>query len=489
MRYFPIFMDLQNQVVLLVGAGSVAERKARQLIKSGARIRVVARSLNPQFSRWETSGAIVHIAQEYAEHLLAEARLVFAATDDQLLNRKVFEDADQRCIPVNVVDDKRFCRFISPAVIDRSPVQVAVSTEGSSPVLARRIRAWIEEILPMNIGSVAQAAGDVRHLVKKLLPSGQRKALWEQWLNDRQVRAWSLLERAEIKQQLEREIRNSVKSAGPIGTAEANGRGKVYLVGAGPGRADLLTLRALHVLGQADVILHDRLVSEDVLGLARRDADRIDVGKRAGRLHPGSEHRKQEDIHQFMLQEAVKGRTVVRLKGGDPFVFGRGGEELEFLRANGIEYEVVPGVTAALGCAAYAGIPLTHRDHAHTLTLVTGHLSAESEPGAGHPDSEIDWASIAGNGRTAAVYMGMKQANSLRAGLLRSGLDPELPVALVVNGSLQNQEVLHGTIRSLPRLNPQASDGAPGLLIIGHVAALGSTLAWFGTSAALKSAA
>ena len=485
MRYFPIFMDLRDQRVVLVGAGGIAERKARQLIQCGALVRVVARKLNPQFELWESSGEVVHHSEEYASQVLEGARLVFAATNDEVLNRQIFEDAELRSIPVNVVDDKHLCRFISPAVIDRSPIQIAVSTGGSSPVLARRIRAWIEALLPMGIGQVAQAAGDVRRLVKEIIPNKQRRALWERLMSDRQLRAWSLLNVSEIKQQLKREIRISAQA---LEGADAR-PGKVYLVGAGPGRADLLTLRALHVLGQADVILHDRLVSEEVLALARRDADRIDVGKRAGGRHAGREHRKQEDIHDLMLKEVAKGRTVVRLKGGDSFVFGRGGEELEFLRDHGIAYEVVPGITAALGCAAYAGIPLTHRDHAHTLTLVTGHFSKEPGSRTQSGIDSVDWAAVAGAGKTAAVYMGVRQAKSLRAELLRCGVDPELPVALIVNGSLESQQVLHGTIRTLHQLSVQVGDEAPGLLIIGQVAALGSTLAWFSRSAELKSAA
>lgn len=485
MRYFPIFMDLRDQIVVLVGAGGVAERKARQLIECGALVRVVAGELNRQFESWKSSGAVVHLAEEYSDQVLQGARLVFAATSDDALNRQVFGDAERRSIPANVVDDKRLCRFISPAVVDRSPIQVAISTGGSSPVLARRIRAWIEELLPMGIGQVAQAAGDVRRLVKKLIPREQRRTLWERLMGDGQVRAWSLLNTSEVKQQLQREIRNSILNSEAV---EAR-PGKVFLVGAGPGRADLLTLRALHVMGQADVILHDRLVSEEVLGLARRDADRIDVGKRAGKRHASHEHREQQDINDLMLREVAKGRTVVRLKGGDSFVFGRGGEELEFLHAHGIAYEVVPGITAALGCAAYAGIPLTHRDHAHTLTFVTGHFSAQEQAGARTSIGGVDWAAIAGAGKTAAVYMGVRQAKSLCADLLRSGVDAELPVAVVVNGSLESQKVLHGTIRTLHQLSAQVGDDAPGLLIIGQVAALGSTLAWFGRSAALKSAA
>jgi uroporphyrin-III C-methyltransferase/precorrin-2 dehydrogenase/sirohydrochlorin ferrochelatase len=257
----------------------------------------------------------------------------------------------------------------------------------------------------------------------------------------------------------------------------------VFLVGAGPGRADLLTLRALHVLGQADVILHDSLVSEGVLDLARRDADRIDVGKRAG----GRQH-SQEDIHRLMLEEARKGRQVVRLKGGDPFIFGRGGEELEFLHAHGIGFEVVPGITAATGCGAYAGIPLTHRDHARIVSFVTGHPGENSQEAAGDTRVGTDWAGIAGQGKTVVVYMGVRKAAVIRQELLQAGICAGLPVALVANGTQDTQRVFHGSVDSLTQLAAQAGTNEPGLLVIGQVASLGVNLAWFNTSGSLGDA-
>jgi len=276
---------------------------------------------------------------------------------------------------------------------------------------------------------------------------------------------------------MRKELKRSVESD----KLRRTGQGRVFLVGAGPGRADLLTLRALHVLGQADVILHDSLVSEGVLDLARRDADRIDVGKRAG----GRQH-NQEDIHRLMVAEARKGRQVARLKGGDPFVFGRGGEELEFLQAHGIAYEVVPGITAASGCGAYAGIPLTHRDHARTVSFVSGHLG-------GHPGENVqgptgntrvatDWVGITGPGKTVVVYMGVRKAAVIRTELLQAGISAGLPVALVANGTQDTQRVFHGTVDSLTQLAAEAGTNEPGLLIIGQVASLGVNLGWFNTS-------
>lgn len=469
MDFFPVFLNLREQTVLLVGAGTVAERKARMLLQASARVKVVARTLNSQFLTWQTEGKIEHLGQEYQTQNLQGVRLVFAASSDRALNARVFADAERVGILVNVVDDPAHCRFLSPAVIDRSPVQVAISTGGSSPLLARVIRGWIERLLPLGLGRVAAVAGTMRTVVKQRLPLRQRRGFWEKLLQEKQLRSWSLQD----EEQIRRQIQGALDLA-----AEANtGAGKVFLVGAGPGRADLLTLRALHVLGQADVVLHDRLVSNEVLDLARRDADRIDVGKRAG-----NHHRSQEEIHALMLREAGQGRTVVRLKGGDPFVFGRGGEELEFLQQHAIAYEVVPGISAAMACGAYSGIPLTHRGHAAALTFVTGHAASSFDPA-------VQWHAIAGAGRTAVVYMGLKQAGRIRAELLQAGIAGELPVALVANGTRDNQQVLHGTVQELQQLASRIETGAPTLLIIGQVAALGSTLNWFKNHPALLEAA
>ena len=269
--------------------------------------------------------------------------------------------------------------------------------------------------------------------------------------------------------ELEREILDETRGS------RGASRGKVYLVGAGPGQPDLLTLRALQVLGQADVILHDRLVPEAILDMARRDADRIDVGKRAG-----SHHKTQEEINRIMVDQAYKGLNVVRLKGGDPFMFGRGGEELEVLRDNGIEYEVVPGITAAAGCGAYSGIPLSHREHASIVSFVTGHAAGDRQP---------DWAALAGRGRTVAIYMGVKQARKIRNQMIAAGIDPGTPVALITNGTMDSQQTVIRTLGELPAMAMKCRGKSPGLFIIGQVASLGSRLAWFNIPAAMAAAA
>jgi len=461
MQYFPVFMDLQGQDVLVAGGGVVAERKIRALVSAGAVVHIVARETSSKLRKLVEAKTIQQIALAYDESQLTGKRLVFAATDDIVLNHRIYRDAEQRGILVNVVDNKAHCRFISPAIVDRSPVIVAISTGGTSPVLARRIRRWIEQLLPLGLGKVARTAGQLRDEVKKRLKPGQARRFWETRLSDANLHRWSGKAEANILAEMKSVLRHAKPSSA---------RGMVYLVGAGPGNPDLLTLRALDVLGGADVVLYDRLVSHEVLDLARRDADRIYVGKEAG-----NHHRRQEEIHRIILEQASMGRTVVRLKGGDPFIFGRGGEELEVLREANVPCEVVPGITAATACAAYAGIPLTHREHAQSVTFLTGHHATDA---SGTP-KKIDWALFAGEGKTAVVYMGLKQADVIRAGLLAADISADLPVVLVENGSRDNQRVIKGTVGSIPALARRASKGSPGLLVIGQVAALASSLGWF----------
>lgn len=474
MRYFPLFLDLRGQDVLVVGGGAVAERKIRLLLQAGASVQVVASALNETLRGWAAAGRLAHLAPSFEPPQLDGKRLVFAATSDAALNRTVFREAEARLVPVNVVDDSGHCRFISPAVVDRGPLQIAISTGGASPVLARRLRNRLEGMLPAGLGRVASAAERLRDRARRLLPAGARRPFWESVMSEANLLRWAAMQPGRIHGEMSRALSEFRRP----GRAAVPPAGRVYIVGAGPGHPDLLTLRALQVLGQADVVLHDRLVPDAILQLARRDADRVYVGKAAG-----AHHCSQRDIERLMVSEARRGRTVVRLKGGDPFVFGRGGEEVEALRAAGIDHEVVPGITAATGCAAHAGIPLTHRDHARTLTLVTGHAAA------GPGGAAIDWAGLAGPGRTLVVYMGVNQAARIRGELLAAGLAAEFPAALVVNGSRDDQRVLGGTIGRLAEMAGAVRVGDPGLLIIGQVAALGSNLCSFYGSAAVAAAA
>lgn len=476
MSYFPVFMDLGARPVLVVGGGKVAARKVAGLLKAGARVSVISAELGDALEGRRARGEIEWLGSAFSPARIKGFRLAFAATDDPALNRAVYSAGEAFNVPVNAVDDRRHCHFISPAVVDRDRVQVAVSTGGASPLLARAVRSWIEALLPHGLGKVAAAAARLRGAIGRPLSLDERRRRWAFLFDRANIVRWS----SETVGAIEASMRQAFER-GP----RDDRQGKVFLVGAGPGRPDLLTLRAVEVLQQADLILHDRLVPEEILDRARRDAERVDVGKRAG-----DHHGVQARIHALMVEAARAGRTVVRLKGGDAFVFGRGGEELQHLRANGIDFEVVPGITAALGCAAYAGIPLTHRDHAQQLTLATGHLQGQQYGSA--PDSLPDYSEAAfagGAGHTLVVYMGVKQALRVRERLLSQGMTSVTPAALVIDGTMDRQRVLFGTVANLPALAAQVPDGAPGLFIIGDVAALGQDLAWFGAERVMEIAA
>ena len=476
MPYFPIFMNLDGRPVLVVGGGKVAARKVAALLKAGARVSLISAALGGDLEARRAGGEIEWLGTDFFPERIEGFRLAFAATDDPALNRAVFEAGEAFNVPVNAVDDREHCHFISPAVVDRDPVQVAVSTGGASPLLARAIRGWIEALLPHGLGTVATAAARLRHRIGSRLSPDDRRRRWEFLFDRARIVRWSGEPVETIEAAMRRELRR------------VEGQqmcGKVYLVGAGPGRPDLLTLRAVEVLQQADLVLHDRLVPEEILDRARRDAERVDVGKRAG-----EHHGVQARIHALMVEAARAGKTVVRLKGGDAFIFGRGGEELQHLKAHGIDYEVVPGITAALGCAAYAGIPLTHRDHAQQVTLATGHLQGQAYGSdAGSFPDYSKMSCTGGAGHTLVIYMGVRQALRVRQKLLEQGRAASTPAALIIDGTLDRQRVLFGTISRLPAMARQVPDGAPGLFIIGEVAALGRELSWFGAAPILEAAA
>jgi uroporphyrin-III C-methyltransferase/precorrin-2 dehydrogenase/sirohydrochlorin ferrochelatase len=458
-RYFPLFADLQGRLVLLVGGGVVAERKARLLREAGADLRVVARESSDYLRHW-------HVANEFESSHFDGAVLAIAATDDPELNQRVAAAGRERNVLVNVVDVAELSSFIVPAIVDRSPLVIAVSSGGVAPVLARQVRERIELLVDESYGALALLLQTWRKRIKGALSDvGQRRRFYERVVSGPVADAIRA-RRADVAEQvLHRELAAGVPPA----------TGSVVLVGAGPGDPGLLTLNALRALQQADVILHDQLVSTDVLALARRDAERISVGKAAGG-HSVAQGR----IHQLMLEHAQAGRRVVRLKGGDPFIFGRGGEELEFLRAHGVPYEVVPGVTAAVACAAYAGIPLTHRDHAQSLRLVTAHC--------GDSLDTLDWRSLAHDRQTVAYYMGVAQLARIREGLIRHGRDPSTPVAIVENGSRAEQRVTLATLGQLEEIAHAGGIRSPALVIVGEVTALAGELHWFGSAPRLWSA-
>ncbi len=454
MDYFPLFCQLHNKACLLVGAGEVAERKARLLLDAGAKLTVNAASFTPQFDVWAAEGKAKLLTGAFSPQLVDEMWLVIAATDSEQVNQAVSVAAEQRRVFCNVVDAPQSASFIMPSIIDRSPLMIAVSSGGNAPVLARLLRERLEAILPQHLGKLAQMAGGLRHRVKQHFSDmSLRRRWWEKLFNHHRL-AQSLANNDQ--QQSDAYIE-------ALFSEPVEHHGEVILVGAGPGDAGLLTLKGLQQMQLADVVVYDRLVSEDVLNLVRRDAERIFVGKRAGHHCV-----PQEQINQILLEQAKLGKRVVRLKGGDPFIFGRGGEELEALKAEGIAFSVVPGITAASGCSAYSGIPLTHRDHAQSVRLITGHAKQ---------DGDLDWACLAQSQQTLVFYMGLTQATEIQRHLLENGLPASTPVALVENGTTKQQRVVTGELTQLGTLAEQVQ--SPSLIIVGSVVSLRKQLNWF----------
>jgi uroporphyrin-III C-methyltransferase/precorrin-2 dehydrogenase/sirohydrochlorin ferrochelatase len=448
MKEFPIFLSLAGRPVLVVGATAMALAKARLLVQAGARVTIQAAQASPAQITLAADVAGVRIVDRpFRREDAARYALVYSATGDALEDAAVTASARAANVPVNGVDRPDLSTFTTPAIVDRDPVTIAISTGGASPVMARRLRTWIDSRLPARLGRLSVFAASFRTAAKTAVGDfAARRRFWDRVFD------------------------------GPIGAAVLDGdepgarermislvnrppetdRGLVHIVGAGPGDPELLTLKALHALERADVIVHDRLVSDEILDLARRDAERTYVGKT-----PGRATLPQDGINALLARLAQEGKRVVRLKGGDPFIFGRGGEEVEYLRARGIDVIVVPGITAAAGCAAAAQIPLTHRDHATAVTFVTGH-AADGEP-------DLDWRALASFGQTLAVYMGIGQAPVIAERLIEAGRDPATPVAVIENGTTAHERVVSGTLRGLARLVAGNAIRSPALLIIGAV--------------------
>lgn len=457
MEFLPLFHNLRGARVLVVGGGEIALRKSRLLADSGAVLRVVAPEIGEEVRELIERSGGEQILRGYTESDLNGCVLIIAATDDEPLNAQVSADARQRGVPVNVVDAPALCSVIFPAIVDRSPLVIAVSSGGDAPVLARLIRAKLETWIPPSYGHLAGLAARFRHQVKGLFPNvQQRRAFWEEVFQgpiaDRQLAGQGA--------EAERLLQAKIDGDAPAAT------GEVYLVGAGPGDPDLLTFRALRLMQQADVVLYDRLVAPAILDLCRRDADRVYVGKqRADHALP------QDQINQQLVDLAKQGKRVVRLKGGDPFIFGRGGEEIEELAAHGIPFQVVPGITAASGCAAYAGIPLTHRDHAQSVRFVTGHLKNGS--------TDLPWKDLVSPSQTLVLYMGLIGLPVICEQLIKHGRAADTPAALIQQGTTVNQRVFTGTLANLPQLVAEHEVHAPTLVIVGEVVKLREKLAWF----------
>ncbi len=452
MDYFPAFLDLRDKPCLIVGGGEVAARKARLLLAAGAQVTVVAPSAGETIREFVAGGRLQYVKRVFRPGDVAGQRLVVAATNDASVQRDVFVAAETAGVFCNSVDDAEHCSFITPAIVDRSPLVVAISSGGAAPVLARKLRARIESMLPVSIGRLAAFARTWRQrAAERIADAGQRRRFWE-WVFAGPVAAAVYAGRPDEADELVATRLDDNAATGPV-------PGKVSLVGAGPGAADLLTLRALQALQAADVIVHDRLVSDAVLELARRDADRVSVGK-----IPGCPKNSQDEINALLVQLAAEGKHVCRLKGGDPFIFGRGGEEAAVLAEAGIYCEIIPGITAAAGCAAAAGIPLTHRDLSQSVVLVTAH-------GKNSVD-RLDWASLARDRQTLAVYMAVRRFPELTRNLVANGRPAETPIAIVENGTTRQQRVVRGRLGQLAMLAEAHSVTSPAMLFIGDVAAL-----------------
>ena len=465
MQYFPAFFDLTSQKVLVVGGGEVALRKVILLERSGALITLVAPVIVPEIRERVLGDRLTLVEREFIPDDLDGARLVIVATSHRAVNRWIAKLADARAIPANVVDDREASRFIVPAIIDRDPVIVAISTGGTSPVLARRLREKLEALIPKRLGALALWLQELRRSARnQLRGTAQRRRFFE-----------SIVDGAAAQRFIEGDHRGAERISRQLlarTSAAAPAPGSVTLVGAGPGDPELLTLKALRALQDADVILYDRLVSEPILDLVRRDAELICVGKSAGSPSTG-----QEEINALLILYARQGKRVVRLKGGDPFVFGRGGEELEALAHAQVDFTVVPGITAAAGCAAYAGIPLTHRDHAQSVTFVTGHHDAQGK--------EPHWQALAMPGATVVFYMGLARLEHIVEKLTAHGAPPDRPAAIITSGTTENQRVVAATLSTLVGRVAGERLGSPSLLIVGDVVGLHESLAWFGAGAPL----
>lgn len=452
MRSFPLFLSLQGRRALVVGGGEAAARKVELLISVGAQVALLAETVVGEIAQLIGEGRISWAGRTFDDSELAGISLVIVATEDESLQARVSTAAQQQCVPVNVVDRPALSSFIMPAIVDRAPITIAISTGGASPALAQRLRAEIERTIPATIGRLARFAEIFRTQVRRtLVVPRARRLFWDRVFEGRAAKLAMAGDEIGARRELIRLLDGARN--------EAPSSGMVHLVGAGPGDPDLLTMKAHRLLQRADVVVYDRLVSAEVLAMARRDAERLYVGKR--RAHHCV---PQAEINDRLVALARAGKSVVRLKGGDPFVFGRGGEEVEALVRAGVTVEVVPGVTAALGCAASTGIPLTHRDHAQACVFVTGHLKDGSV--------DLDWPMLARPRQTVVIYMGMDSLPVIARELVAHGLPATTPVALVENGTTERERRVVGTLASIERQAAHARLDGPTLCMVGEVVGL-----------------
>ena len=458
MHALPIFMNITNRRCVVIGGGEVASRKVIMLLKANAAITLYSPEVCPALQVLSEDGTITHIKANFEPSQLTDACLVIAATDVEVVNTAVSIAAKAQNIPVNVVDSPALCTFTMASIVERSPIVIAISSEGNAPVLARYLRTKIETMLPAGYGRIASIAGEFRDKVKaKYATTQARRIFWEGVLQG------PIVER--ILSGQEAAARNSLNEL-LSSKAEPSHNGEVYLVGGGPGDPDLLTFRALRLMQQCDVCVYDKLVSPEVLELVRRDAELIYVGKsRDQHTLP------QEQINALLATLALEGKRVLRLKGGDPFIFGRGGEEIETLMQQGVPFQVVPGITAANGVSSYAGIPLTHRDYAQACLFITGHLKDGL--------LNLDWEAMSRPHQTVVIYMGLVGLAEICQQLILRGVSPDMPVAVVQQGTTQQQRVVTATLETLAIKVAAAAMKPPCLTIIGEVVQLREKLNWF----------
>lgn len=458
MDFLPIFVDIKDKTCLVIGGGEIAARKVNLLLKAQSRVRIISPDLCPSLTELKNSGTIEHIEKRYTDDDLSDGFLIIAATNDAETNRSIYEKAHALRIPVNVVDQPKLCTFIFPSIIDRSPVVAAVSTSGSSPVLARLIRSRLESLIPAGYGRLAELASRFRERVKqRFAKSADRRIFWENVLSSGVAERVFSGHMEEADAAMER----ALETAMPVAAM-----GEVYLVGGGPGDPDLVSFRALRLMQQADVVVYDRLVAQPILEMTRNDAERIYVGKERDR-----HAMRQEEINQLLVKLAKEGKRVIRLKGGDPFIFGRGGEEIDTLSDEGIPFQVIPAVTAAAGCAAYSGIPLTHRDYAQSVTFVTGHLKDGS--------MNLNWEQLAHPHQTVVFYMGLLGLPIIIKELITHGVSPDMTIALIQQGTTENQRIFTGTLSNIQEIVEREQPKPPTLIIVGDVVQLHEKLRWF----------
>lgn len=457
MRYFPIFIDTQHQSCLVIGAGEVAARKVELLLKTPAKITVVAPEHCNTIAQLAETGKITLIERPFKPDDIQNQKLIFVATNDNQLNAHIHQLATAKGLLVNVVDNPPLCEFITPAIVDRSPIVVALSSGGVAPVLLRYLRQKLESVLPTGISKLGALFEAFRNKVKSRFNSvDERRAFWEEVMESNI---------AELAQQGQISAATQALEAKLTADTQTENTGCVYLVGAGPGDPELLTFKAVRLMQKADVVVYDRLVSKDILELARRDAEKVYVGKaKSNHTLP------QEEINDLLVRRALNGERVVRLKGGDPFVFGRGGEEIQTLQQYNIPFQVVPGITAATGAASYSGIPLTHRDHAQSVVFATGHLQENT--------INLDWPALVQKRQTLVFYMGLTGLATICNELVKHGMSAEMPVALVQSATCENQKVVTGTLNNIVAIAEKSNMKPPTLIIVGTVVSLRQQLSW-----------